>query len=240
VKLTLVRHATLLVELDGRRVLVDPMLGAAGAYPPIENTPAPRRNPLVPLPAVALEPLDAIVVTHLHNDHYDPTAAETLPKDLPVYTQPPSAAALVEDGFSDVRPVEDELDWDGVAVSRTGGRHGRGEIADELGPVSGFVFRAAKQPALYVAGDTIWCDEVAEALERHRPDVAVVNAGAARFLDSDQITMDADDVRRVVEAVPRVVAVHMEAVNHCLLTRAELQAAVPEALVPADGETLDL
>jgi L-ascorbate metabolism protein UlaG (beta-lactamase superfamily) len=240
VRLTLVRHATLLVELDGRRVLVDPMLGDAGAYAPIENTPSPRPNPLVPLPPVELEPLDAIVVTHLHNDHYDPAAAETLPKDVPLFTQPPSAARLSEDGFRDVRPVADELDWDGIAISRTGGRHGHGEIADELGPVSGFVFRATGEPSLYVAGDTVWCPEVAEALERHRPDVVVVNAGAARFLDSDPITMDADDVRRVVEAVPRVVAVHMEAVNHCLLTRAALRAAVPEALVPADGKTLSL
>jgi L-ascorbate metabolism protein UlaG (beta-lactamase superfamily) len=231
---------TLVVELDGRRVLVDPMLGDVGAYPPIENTPSPRPNPLVPLPPVELEPLDAIVVTHLHNDHYDPAAAGTLPKDLPVFTQPPSAARLVEDGFQDVRPVGDALDWDGIAISRTGGRHGHGEIADELGPVSGFVFRATGEPSLYVAGDTVWCEEVAEAIELHRPDVAVVNAGAAHFLDSDPITMDADDVRRVVEAVPRVVAVHMEAVNHCLLTRAELRAAVPAALVPADGETLVL
>jgi L-ascorbate metabolism protein UlaG (beta-lactamase superfamily) len=240
VRLTLVRHATLLVELGGRRVLVDPMLGATGAYPPIENTPSPRRNPLVPLPAVALDPLDAIVVTHLHNDHYDPAAAESLPKDVPVITQPESAARLEADGFRDVRPVVEELDWDGVSIVRTGGRHGRGAVADALGPVSGFVLRAAGEPVLYIAGDTVWCDEVADALARHRPDVAVVNAGAARFLDSDPITMDADDVRSVVEAGPRVVAVHLEAVNHCLQTRAELRAAVPEALVPADGETLEL
>ncbi len=75
---------------------------------------------------------------------------------------------------------------------------------------------------------------------RHRPDVAVVNAGVARFLDSGPIVTDAEDVRRVVERVPRVVAVHLEALNHCPLTRAELRAAVPEALVPADGETLEL
>jgi L-ascorbate metabolism protein UlaG (beta-lactamase superfamily) len=228
VRLTLVRHATLLGELDGRRVLVDPMLGDAGAYPPVENTPSPRPNPLVALPPVELEPLDAIVLTHLHNDHYDPAASDRLAKDVPVFTQPPSAAKFVEDGFRDVRQVEDELDWDGIAIARTGGRHGHGEIADELGLVSGFVLRATGEPVLYVAGDTVWCEEVAEALERHRPDVAVVNAGAARFLDSDPITMDADDVRRVVEAVPRVVAVHMEAVNHCLLRARSCRRPCPK------------
>jgi hypothetical protein len=40
--------------------------------------------------------------------------------------------------------------------------------------------------------------------------------------------------------VPTVVVVHLEAINHCLDTRADIRAAVPTALVPEDGETLDL
>ena len=239
-RVTLLRNATLLVELAGRRILVDPMLGPVGSYPAIENTPRPRPNPLVPLPPVELEPLDAVIVTHLHRDHYDAAAAEVLRKELPVVTQPPSAGRLRADGFADVRPVEDELDWDGLRVARTDGRHGHGAVAEAMGPVSGFVLRAAGEPTLWIAGDTVWCDEAADALERHRPDVAVVNAGAAQFLDSEPITMDAADVAHVVAAGPRVVAVHMEAINHCLLSRAELRAAVPEALCPGDGETLEL
>jgi hypothetical protein len=35
-----------------------------------------------------------------------------------------------------------------------------------------------------------------------------------------------------------VIAVHMEAINHCLLSRAELRAASPGVLIPADGETV--
>ncbi|HEY7396656.1 MAG TPA: hypothetical protein VH538_00020, partial [Gaiellaceae bacterium] len=49
-KVTLVRHATLLLATPGGRVLVDPMLDDAQARPPIENTPNELRNPLVPLP----------------------------------------------------------------------------------------------------------------------------------------------------------------------------------------------
>jgi L-ascorbate metabolism protein UlaG (beta-lactamase superfamily) len=240
VRLTLVRHATLLLELAGRRILVDPMLGDAGAYPPIENTPSPRRNPLVPLPPVALEPLDALLVTHLHNDHWDAAARERLPRGLPLFTQPESAAELAGQGFDDVRAVADEAEWDGVRVARTGGRHGHGAVADALAPVSGFVLRAPSEPTVYLAGDTVWCEDVDAALKAHQPDVTVVNAGAARFLDSEPITMDGADVRRVAERCPRVVAVHLEAVNHCLETRAELRAAVPEAVIPADGETLSL
>ncbi len=125
--------------------------------------------------------------------------------------------------------------------------HGTGAIAEALAPVSGFVLAAEGEPVLYVAGDTIWCDEVAAALDEHRPDVVVVNAGAARFLEGDPIVMTADDVVAVARHAPdaRVVAVHLEAINHCPLRRADLhqrlrdegltgRVTVPEngALVP--------
>jgi L-ascorbate metabolism protein UlaG (beta-lactamase superfamily) len=45
-KVTLVRHSTLLLETTAGRILVDPMLGAAAARPPIEDTPNEARNPL--------------------------------------------------------------------------------------------------------------------------------------------------------------------------------------------------
>ena len=52
--------------------------------------------------------------------------------------------------------------------------------------------------------------------------------------------MGVDNVREVAARVPTVVAVHMEALNHCYLTRAALRAAVPGVLVPEDGETIEL
>ena len=236
-RLTLVRNATLLLELGGRRLLVDPMLDDAGARPPVEDTPNPRRNPLVPLPFPAedvVRGLDAAIVTHLHRDHLDETGERLLPRDVPVFCQPEDEDRLRELGL-DSRPVETALDWDGVRIARTGGRHGTGEIAELLAPVSGFVLGG-----LYIAGDTIWCAEVEEAIARHEPRVAVVNGSGARFLEGDPIVMTAADVREVAARVPTVVVVHLEAENHCFETRAEVRAAVPEALVPEDGETLEL
>ena len=237
-RLTLVRHATLLVELGGRRILVEPMLDPPGVRPPVEDTPNPRPNPLVPLPLPPEEVvagLDAVIVTHLHRDHFDDTGARLVPRDVPVFCQPEDEERLRELGL-DTRPVEADLAWDGLRIARTGGRHGSDEATiAALGPVSGFVV-----DELYLVGDTVWCPEVEEAIERHRPRVAVVNGSGARFLEGGPLVMTAAQVREVVERVPTVVVVHLEAVNHCLETRAEVRTAVPEALVPEDGETMEV
>ncbi|HUF01266.1 MAG TPA: MBL fold metallo-hydrolase [Gaiellaceae bacterium] len=236
-RLTLVRSATVIVEIAGRRLLVDPMLDDAGARPPIENTANPVRNPTVPLPFPAedvVRGLDAVLVTHRHRDHLDSRAEELLPRDVPVFCQPEDEGALRALGL-DASSVPDELEWNGIRITRTPARHGHGAVADALGPVSGFVL-----DDLYLAGDTVWYEGVEATIERHRPRVAVVNAAGAAFLEGGPIVMGVDDVREVVSRVPVVVAVHLEALNHCHLPRAALRAAVPSVLVPEDGEVLEL
>jgi L-ascorbate metabolism protein UlaG (beta-lactamase superfamily) len=250
-RLRLIRNATLGLVVAQRYLLVDPMLDPPGSRPPVENTPNPRPNPLCDLPEpaeVVVGGVEAVLITHLHQDHFDETAARLLPKGVPVLCQPEDAGVLSERGFADVRAVEDEIDLDGVSVTRTAGRHGTGRIADALGPVSGFVVRAPGEPALYVAGDTIWCEEVRAALDRHRPDVVVVNAGGARFNDGDPIVMTADDVVAVARHTPdaRVVAVHLEAIAHSLETRADLHQRLHDeeltarVTVPEDGAEVPL
>jgi L-ascorbate metabolism protein UlaG (beta-lactamase superfamily) len=237
----LVRHATLLLRTGGVTFLVDPMLDEPGAREPIPNTPNEQRNPLVELPDVELD-ADAVVVTHTHADHFDEAAGDALDHGLAVFCQPEDLDTITEQGFADVRPVGSATTFEGVGLTRTGGRHGHGPVADDLGPVSGFVFEAADEPTVFVAGDTVWCDVLADALDAHSPDAVVLNAGGARFVGSEPITMTAEDVRTVRAAVPdaTLIAVHMEAINHCLLDRASLAAAVPDVAVPADGESVEL
>jgi len=240
VRLRLIRHATVLLSTGGKTILVDPMLDPAGARPAVENTPNQRDNPLVELPepaAVVVQGLDAIVVTHLHQDHFDATAAALLPKDVRLFCAPDDAETLRGHGFADVRPVDDRVDWEGMAITRTAGVHG------PLGPSPGFVIGS-----LYVAGDTVWCDEVRAALDEHRPEVVVVNASGARFLEGGPLVMTVDDVVAVARHAPdaHVVAVHLEAINHCLETRADLHQRLHEedltsqVTVPENGAVVPL
>ena len=244
--LRLVRHATLVLEYGGTTLLVDPMLGEAGSMPPIPDTPNDRRNPLVELPDADLGH-DALLVTHLHRDHLDDAARERLAGGTPTLCQPEDAEALAESGFTDVRPVQGSLEFDGLRITRTPARHGHGDLAERMAPVSGFVLEADGEPTVYHAGDTVWYEGVADTLDRFDPDVVVVNAGAARFTEGRPITMTAEDVVETCSHTDAtVVADHMDAINHCLLTRADLRSALAEAgvedrvLIPADGERVGL
>ena len=86
-------------------------------------------------------------------------------------------------------------------------------------------YEAHGEPTVYVTGDTIWCEEVEHAIKENQPNVIVCFAGAARFCTGNPITMDEQDILQVCQAAPyaQVLAVHMEAWNHCRLTRDKLR-----------------
>jgi len=252
--LTQVRNATLRIDYGGVRFLVDPVLADKDAYPGFEGTAnSQRRNPLVPLPLplASIVDVDAVIVTHLHPDHWDEAAKARLNKSLPIFAQnAEDAAQLRSAGFSDVRLLTEDTTFRGVRLNRTGGQHGTDgalkALPQILGPVSGFVMSHPAHKTLYVAGDTIWHVEVERAIARHAPDVIVLNAGMATVIGFDPIIMGPADVLAVHRAAPNamLIASHMEAVNHCILSRADLRAFSKRdgydqrLLIPADGETL--
>lgn len=239
----LVRHATLLVTVGDTTLLVDPMLGDRGADPPVENTPNQRRNPLVDLPSVDLDH-DAVLVTHRHNDHFDDAARERLDSAVPLIAHPEEAHEFESEGFTDVRPLDGEISVGDLRLSPTPARHGHGDLAAAMAPVTGAVVRGPDAtPSIYLTGDTVWYDGVEETLAETRPSAVIANAGGARFREGEPITMDADDVKQVREATPddvTVAAVHMDAINHCLVTRDDLRDAVDDVVVPDDGERVRL
>ncbi|WP_137290325.1 MBL fold metallo-hydrolase [Natronorubrum halophilum] len=245
ISVQLVRHATVLVTINDTTVLVDPMFAPQGEMPTVTDNPAvpeflttanQRRNPLVPMPDVDLSH-DAVAVTHRHADHFDEAAKSELEADVPLFCQPEETEAFTDEGFTDVQPVDDQISFDGVTIHRTPGRHGHGELAEGMGPVSGFVFEA--DATLYTAGDAIWYDAVERTLDQFDPDMVVLNGGEAQFEQGDPITMGVEDINAVRNATDATVAVvHMEAINHCLLSRDELRSGTEDVLVPEDGEQL--
>jgi len=247
------RHATSIITLNGLRILVDPMLSEAGAMDPIANAGNDLRIPLVPLPLSTgelqqlLRHIDVILVTHTHRDHWDARAQELLPKHLPLLCQPEDEDFFKRAGFSQVQSIIDSVVWRGISISRTGGHHGTGELGKRMGPVSGFVLKAEGAPSLYIAGDTVWCSEVQQVLAQFSPDLTMLYTGAATYATGGgPITMNDDDVVQVCQAAPntKIIAVHLETVNHCRLTRAALKVRIEKeglekhVLIPADGDVL--
>jgi L-ascorbate metabolism protein UlaG (beta-lactamase superfamily) len=83
--ITYVGHATVLVELDGTRVLTDPVLRDRIAYI-LRIAPPP--------PPETVEDLDAVVISHAHHDHLDMPSLRRIPREVPVIA-PPGCAPLV-------------------------------------------------------------------------------------------------------------------------------------------------
>jgi L-ascorbate metabolism protein UlaG (beta-lactamase superfamily) len=247
-KIRLIRHATLIIEAGNVKFLVDPMLSAKGAMDPVQNCGNDIRIPMTDLPLdeqtlhQLLEDVDAIVITHTHRDHWDVAAQQLIAKNKLVFCQPADLEKLKQQGFTSIIAIEKESSFADIKIFRTRGRHGTGETGKKMGEVSGFVFKK-ESDVIYLAGDTIWCDDVSEALQQHRPTVTIVNAGGAKFLTGDPITMTPSDIIAVHEALPstHIMAVHMDTVNHCLVTRKDLKGELAKAnitcvSIPQDGE----
>lgn len=255
-QITQLRNATLIIHSGGHHILVDPMLAAKDALPPLRLFDGKRlRNPLLDLPAhadAALAKVTHCLITHCqkgHFDHLDRAGKHFLrERAIPVFCSAHDAPYLRARGLN-VQALDGAaaaavpfLDGTIATVPCT---HGRGLVGRMMEHGVGYVLRLPGEPTLYLSGDTILSDAVREAVRIHRPDVSVIPAGGARMDLGGEIIMGPDEaIAFAALANGIVVANHLEALSHCPPTRAALRAAADTAgvgarlRIPADGETL--
>ena len=129
-KIQLIRNATMKITYAGRTILTDPMLSPQGEFEPFVSI---AQNPTIELPFQAEEivkGIESIIVTHDHPDHFDKAASLVLPKVTPVFCQPGDEGRMTEEGFRNVLPIETSHTWEGITITRTGGKHGKGKILE--------------------------------------------------------------------------------------------------------------
>lgn len=258
VELQQIRNATMKVTYADTTFLVDPMLAKKDTYPGFEGTYRSHlRNPLVELPESTqdvIADVDAVIVTHTHLDHWDEAAQQLLPKEIPLFVQHEDDAKLIRSqGFKNVRVLTGEAEFGGVKLTKTGGQHGTDQmyaipdLAKALGEAMGVIFQAQGHKTLYLAGDTVWRKDVEQTIKNFTPEVIVLNAGKAKMVGFEgAIIMGEEDVLRASQAAPnaKIVAVHMDAINHMSLSREQLRAynkkqgIESRVSVPEDGASL--
>ncbi len=247
-KIQLIRNATMKIQYAGRTILTDPMFVGKGTLDPFAGI---ARNPTIELPLAASEvakDLDCILVSHTHPDHFDQPASAELSRSLSVLCQPGDESHISDEGFSSVQAIDRTHQWGNISITRTGGQHGTGEILKMMGEVSGFVLQADNEPTVYWVGDCIWGPEIQSTIDEFRPDVIITHSGAATIPGHEAIIMDGEQTLITTQAAPKatVVAIHLESLDHCGLTRQQLRQQAKDAdvsksrlLIPEDGEILE-
>ncbi|MGC4037185.1 MAG: MBL fold metallo-hydrolase [Chitinophagaceae bacterium] len=251
-KVRLLRHATLVIEINNWHILVDPMFSKKEEMDPVANAGNNNRIPMVDLPVTDNElneiiaKTDAVLLTHIHRDHWDGAAQHLIPKSKFIICQPADEEKIKAIGFTNVHSVENDYRWNSIGIQRTNGQHGTGEIGKKMGTVSGFIL-SYKNDRLYIAGDTIWCDNVKEAIAKYHPTHIITNGGGAKFTEGDPITMTINDVLESAKFTSATInVVHLDTVNHCLQRRPDFNKAIKEhslekqVRVAKDGDWLDI
>jgi L-ascorbate metabolism protein UlaG (beta-lactamase superfamily) len=246
------RNATLVIEAGSSVILVDPMLGPVGSGLPFTLFRyKAKRNPLVPLPASSKAILTTVthcLITHLHPDHLD-NEAETFLKsaNIPVICSVKDEKALKSKGLNVTQVLNywTPVPFLGGTITGIPAVHGYGFVAGLMGNVMGFHLELPGEPSLYLSADTIYTDDVEKVLTQLKPDMAVVACGTARLDIGQPLLMVMDDILTFVERSPgKVLANHLEALNHCPTTRHELKTALAakgllsKVTIPEDGDTI--
>lgn len=225
--LTLIGGPTVLIELDGIRLLTDPTFDPPGLYQktPVhfEKTSGPALSP------EAIGALDGALLSHDHHlDNLDHAGRAMLPSVPVVYTTIAGEGRLGGNALG-LAPFETRtLRTRGGAsllVTATPARHGPVGIEPISGDVVGFALGVEKPgDLLYVTGDTVWYEGTAEVARRFAPKVVLLHTGAAEPRGRFHMTMGSEDALEAAQAFPasRLVAIHNEGWVHLRETQRQL------------------
>ena len=254
-EVTQIRNATVKINYGGKVFLVDPMFAPKDAYKGFEGTLNSHLNwPRVELPFSTneiLKDVDAVIITHTHLDHLDEAAIKAIPKDILMFSQDEKDKAYLEkSGFKNVKIMTKNSSIGDVKLSITGGLHGSQELVSKykelFGEVSGVVFSAKNEKTIYLAGDTVFNKDVEDVIKNYNPEIIILNSGDAQLGDGSSMLMTNEEVLDTHKVAPKakIIAVHMEAVNHSALSRYELKEYSKQkgmedfVFIPKDGESL--
>jgi L-ascorbate metabolism protein UlaG (beta-lactamase superfamily) len=226
--LEFIGNATVLLRAAGLTLLTDPDFVPRGERIPLGYGLHTTRLLDPALRFEALPRLDAVVLSHLHEDHFDRIARTGLDRTVPILTTAHAARALERDGFVALRPLGTwqamDLPASGggglVRVTAMPGRHAPSVLRFALPPTMGSLIEwwsdgdAAGRPdrRVYISGDTLWYEGLRAIRDRvPELDVAVLHLGGTRVLGLT-VTMDGEQGARLASVLgaPEILPIHHE------------------------------
>jgi L-ascorbate metabolism protein UlaG (beta-lactamase superfamily) len=216
-RITLIGGPTALIEAGGLRFLTDPTFDGPGDYRLPHVTLTKTSSPALRLDQVGA--VDVVLLSHdQHADNLDNSGREFLKRVPRIFTTAIGAQRL--GGH-----VEGLRPWQTIALTGASGgrikitatpaRHGPAGIEPLAGDVIGFVLEGGGN-VIYVTGDTVWYDGVAEVARRFKATIVLLFAGAAQTRGPFHLTMDTNDAIETARAFPDavIVPVHYEGWLH--------------------------
>jgi L-ascorbate metabolism protein UlaG (beta-lactamase superfamily) len=210
-RITLIGGPTALIEIDGFRILTDPTFDAPGAYQlphvKLEKLSGPALEP------GAIGKVDAVLLSHdQHADNLDHSGRDFLTMADRVLTTVAGAKRLGGRAEGLAPWATTELTGNNghsLTVIATPARHGPAGIEPLSGDVIGFVLTSKDNTIrpIYISGDTVWYDGVAEVARRFKAGVVLPFAGAAQTRGPFHLTMDTNDTIETARAFPDAVIV---------------------------------